>query len=70
MFQLLPGLNKQVFTRRNPDGNALSSVSRPDVKAGVARAAMDSQEIEIRMESSQNGILFAIFNQVGRCRGQ
>lgn len=70
MLQLLPGLDEQVVARRDLDRNALSGVSCPDVETGIARAAMDSQEIEVRMESGQNGVLFAIFDQVRCCRGK
>jgi hypothetical protein len=70
MLQLLPGLDKQVVTRRDLDGNALSGISCPDVETWITGAAMDSQEVEVGVESGQNGILFAIFDQVRRCRGQ
>lgn len=70
MLQLLASLDKQVVAGRNLDGDALSGIPCPDIETRIARAAMDSQEIEVGVESSQNGILFAVFDQVGCCRRQ
>jgi len=66
MFQLFPCLNKEITPFGNFDWDALSSVACPDIETGVARTTMNSQEIEIGMETSENGVFLPV---LGKIRG-
>jgi hypothetical protein len=49
--------------------NALTYViSCPYMKAGVARATVDSKIVEVRMETSEDVALPSIASEIGRCR--
>lgn len=55
---------KKASSWRKSDGNALSSVPCPNMEAWVSRATVNSETIEIGMESCQNGIFLAVFNEI------
>lgn len=67
MLQLLASLDEKVVTFWNPDWDTLSRVSRPDVQARIPRAAMNSKEVEIGVEPSENGVFLTILIEVGGC---
>ncbi len=66
VLELLAGLDQQVVALRDLDGNALARVARPDVQARIARAAVDGQEVEVRVEARENGVLLAVLLEVRR----
>lgn len=69
MFDLLSCLHEKITSSwGKSDGNTLSSVTRPNMKARVSRATVDGETIEIGMKSCQNGILLAVFDEI-RCSG-
>lgn len=64
MFKLLSGLHEQVVACRNFYGNAFACVTSPHMKAGVPWTPMDSQKVQVGVETSQNGVLLTIFDQI------
>ena len=66
VLELLAGLDQQVVALRDLDGNALARVARPDVQARIARAAVDGQEVEVRVEAREDGVLLAVLLEVRR----
>ena len=70
VLELLAGLHQQVVARRDLDGDALAGVARPDVQARVARAAVDGQEVQVRVEAGEDGVLLAVLDQVGGRGGE
>jgi len=70
VLQLFPGLYEQIIAWRNFDRYPFPRVSCPNVKTWVTRATMDSQKIEVRVETRQNGVFLSIFNEIGGGRGE
>jgi hypothetical protein len=71
VFQLLPSLHEQISTGwRKSHRNTFPSIPSPYVKARVAGTAVNSQEVEIRVEASKNGVLFTVFHKIRSRRGQ
>ena len=66
VLELLAGLDQQVVALRDLDGNALARVARPDVQTWIARAAVDGQEVEVRVEAREDGVLLAVLLEVRR----
>lgn len=64
VLNLLACLDKEVVSWWDLDGNTVSGVACPDVKTRVAGAAMDSEEVKICMKAGQDGVLFAVLDQV------
>ena len=52
VLELLAGLDEQVVALGDLDGNTFSCIAGPDVQAGIARAAVDGEEVEIGVEAS------------------
>jgi hypothetical protein len=69
VFELLPGLHEQVIALGDLDGDLASRVAGPDVKARIPAAAVDGQEVEIGVEAGEDGVLLAVFLEVGGCGG-
>lgn len=61
VLELLARLNQQVVPWWYLYRNTVPSVASPNVKAWVAGAPMNGEEVEVGMETSENGILLAIF---------
>lgn len=71
VLDLFSCLDEQVPTcRREPHRYTLPSVARPDIETRVPRAAVDGQEVEIRVKSCKDRILLTIFDQIGGCRSE
>ena len=67
MLDLLSCLHEKITSSwGKSNGNALSSVPRPNMKARVSRTTVDGETIEIGMKSCQNGIFLAVFSEI-RC---
>jgi hypothetical protein len=64
VLELLARLDEEVVPLRDLDGDAVPRVAGPDVQTRVARAAVDGQEVEIRVETSEYGVLFAVLGEV------
>jgi hypothetical protein len=58
-------LDKKVIAVRDLDRDTLSSVAGPDVQARIPRAAVNGEEVEVRVETSQNGVFLTIPLKVG-----
>ena len=65
VLDLLAGLNEEVIPGRDLDGDAASRVASPDVQTGVARTAVDGEEVEVGVEAGENGVLGAVLDEVG-----
>ena len=66
VFQLLSGLNQEITAssgKHNRD--SLPGVPCPDVESRIPRPPMDCQEVEICVKASEDGVLPAIFDEVG-----
>lgn len=71
MLQLLARLHQQIAPLpRESDGDAPAGVARPDVQAGVARAAVDGEEVEVSVEACEDRVLCAVFGEVGGGGGE
>lgn len=70
MFELLSSLNEKVIPFGDLDGDTFPRVSSPDVQAGVTRATVNGQKVEIGVESSKNRVLLAKTNKVRGSRSQ
>jgi hypothetical protein len=66
VLELLAGLHQQVVALRDLDGDALARVARPDVQARVARAAVDGEEVEVRVEAREDGVFLPVLGEVRR----
>jgi len=64
VLKLLPSLNEQVIPFRDFDLHTLPSIASPDVQPWITRTAVDSQEIEIRVETGENSVFLAVFDKV------
>jgi hypothetical protein len=64
MLQLFPSLYKKVISFWDLDRDAFACVAGPDIQSRITGAAMDSQEVEVRMKPSEDGILLAVFGEV------
>lgn len=60
MFQLFASLDKKVVAVRDLDRDTLSGVAGPDVQARIPRAAVNGEEVEVRVETGKNGVFLAI----------
>ncbi len=71
VFELFAGLHEQIAAcGRELDCNALASVPCPDIQAWVSRTTVDSQEVKVRVESGEDGVLLAILDEVGSGGGE
>lgn len=70
VLDLLARLDQEVVALGDLDGDLLARVARPDVQAGVARAAVDGEEVEVCVEAGEDGILLAVLLQVRGRRGE
>ena len=71
VLQLLARLDQEVTSGlRKFDKDAFASVARPDVQAGIARAPMDGQKVEVTVKTSQDSVLLSIFDKIGGSRSQ
>ena len=64
VFELFAGLDEEIVTRGDLDGDAVTSVAGPDVEARVAGAAVDGQEVEVGVKAGEDGVLVAVFSEV------
>jgi len=62
VLQLLSSLYEEVVALGDLDSNALAGVASPDVEAGVARAAMNGQEVKVGVESSKDRVFLTILD--------
>jgi hypothetical protein len=60
VFQLFASLDKKVVAVRDLDRDTLSGVAGPDVQARIPRAAVNGEEVEVRVETGKNGVFLAI----------
>lgn len=65
VFELLARLYEEVVSGRDFHGDAAARVARPDVQAGVARAAVDGEKVEVGVEAGEDGVLGAVLYEVG-----
>jgi len=65
MLELLARLNEKIVSWWDLDRDAFASVTSPDVQSGVTGAAVDGEEVEIRMEPCKNCIFLAILDKIG-----
>jgi hypothetical protein len=66
MLELLAGLDEEIVSLRDLDGNSPARVPGPDMETRISRAPVDGQEVEVGMEACKNGILPAV---IGKIRG-
>ena len=50
--------------RRELDRDSFPIVPSPDIEARVPRTAMDRQKVEIGMEPGEDGVFFAMFDEI------
>lgn len=66
VLDLFACLDEQVPTcRRELYRYTLPCIARPDVKAGVPRATVDGQKVEIRVEAGKDSVIMAILDEIG-----
>jgi hypothetical protein len=70
VFQLLAGLHEQIVAGWDFDREALACVARPDVQPWVARATVDGEKVEVRVEAGENGVFGSVLGEIGSCRGE
>src|SRR5690606_16077974 len=70
MFQLLAGLDQKVVARRDFNRDAAARVASPDVEPRVSRAAVNGEEVEIGVETGEDGVDLAVPFQVRRRWGE
>lgn len=70
VLDLLARLDKKVVSGRNLDGDAVSGVAGPDVKARIPGAPVDGEEVEVCVKSSKDSILLAVLVQIRSCGGK
>lgn len=64
VLDLLARLDEQVVALGDLDGDLLARVARPDVQARVPRPAVDGEEVEVRVEPGEDGVVLAVLDQV------
>lgn len=65
MLKLLTSLDEEISASRwEFDRNSLSGIPSPDVQTRITRAAVDSKEVEVSVETSQDRILLGIFHEI------
>lgn len=70
VLDLLAGLDEEVVALGDLDGDTGAGIACPDVEAGVARAAVDGEEVEVGVEAGEDGVEGGVFVQVGCSRGE
>lgn len=70
VLELLAGLHEEVVSGGHADGDAAACVARPDVETRVAAAAVDGEEVEVRVEAGEDGVERAVLGEVGGSRGE
>lgn len=67
VLELFARLDQQVAAcRRESYGNTFSRIACPNIQPWIPGTAMNGEEVEIGVESSKNGILLAILDEI-RC---
>lgn len=56
VLELLPRLDEEVIPGGDLDRNAGARVAGPDVETWVARAAVDGEEVEVGVETREDGV--------------
>ena len=75
VLELFASLHEQVTTRsrtrwlREAHRDALAGVTCPDVQAWITGATVDSEEVQVGMEASKNGVLLSVLAEI-RCSGR
>lgn len=64
VLELLARLDEQVVSLGDLDGQSVAGVAGPDVEAGVAGAAVDGEEVEVGVETCEDGVLLGVFVQI------
>ena len=64
MLELLSRLHEEMVTRGDLDRDAVAGVAGPDVQAGVARAAVDGEEVEVGVEAGEDGVFCAVLSEI------
>lgn len=64
VFQLLASLDEEVVAWRHLHWKPLTSVTSPDIESWITRTTVDGQEVEVRMEAGEDGILLAVLDKV------
>lgn len=70
VLDLLAGLDEEVVALGDLDGDTGAGIACPDVEAGVARAAVDGEEVEIGVEAGEDGVEVGVLVEVGGSRGE
>lgn len=70
VLNLLAGLDEEVVALGDLDGDAGSRVASPDVEAGIARTAVNGEEVEVGVEAGEDGVEGGVFVEVGGSRGE
>lgn len=64
VFELFASLDEEIIPLGDLDGKSVAGVTGPDVEAGVAGAAVDGEEVEIGVETGEDGVLLGVFLEV------
>lgn len=64
VFELLACLDEEIVALGDLDGDSVAGVAGPDVEAGVAGAAVDGEEVEVGVETGEDGVFFGVFGEV------
>lgn len=65
VFDLLPRLHEKIATSRGEsDGDTFSSVACPNVEPGVSGTTVDSEAVEICVETCKDCVLLAILCEI------
>ena len=64
VFELFASLDKEIVSLGDLDGKSVSGVAGPDVEAGVAGAAVDGEEVEVGVETGEDGVFLGVFLEV------
>lgn len=70
VLDLLAGLDEEIVALGDLDGDAGSRVAGPDIEAGVARTAVDGEEVEVGVEAGEDGVEGGVLVEVGGSRGE
>ena len=67
VLELLPSLDEEIPPRRRElDRHPFARVASPYVQTGITRAAVNGQEIEIRVEPCEDRVFLAVLHEI-RC---
>lgn len=70
VFDLLASLDEKIVALGHLDRNAVAGIASPNVQTRVAGTPVDGEKVEVRVEASEDGVLFAVLNKIGCSRSE